>query len=232
MIQVDVAGVVVVANVEIAVLLKEQDGERTLPIFVGVLEANSIYSQLNHQQFPRPLTHDLFKNVLDALHCTVLRVEVCDLVDTTFIGKLVLEQSGQTIEIDSRPSDAISLALRFSAPILVAEKVMANSSKVLENVTTVFPDPSDAPTPKATTAATEQPVTAATNASPIDRAKADLAKAIKEERYEDAAGVRDLLRRLAAVDSIGRHPEPRMDAGAPGTPDVNATKNRQDPVSP
>jgi bifunctional DNase/RNase len=182
MIQVDVTRVVIVANVDIAVLLKERGGKRTLPIFVGMLEANSIAAQLNHEQFPRPLTHDLFRNVLEKLGCTLARAEVCDLVQTTFIGKIVLEHQGGLLEIDSRPSDAISLALRFSAPIYVAEHIMDDAGKEIEGVL-------------------ESPVTAASAqpASPRrvsartrdEKLAEELAKAVREERYEEAARIRD-----------------------------------------
>lgn len=178
MILADVTNVVVVANVEIAVLLKEHDGERTLPIFVGVLEANSIAAQLNNETFPRPLTHDLFKNVLQRLNCSLERVEVCDLVDNTFFGKLILKRDGNDdLEIDCRPSDAISLALRFSAPVFVADHVMEDAGKVIEEID---------PQAIAATSSQESPPL-----SKLDQLQADLNKAIQEERYEDAARLRD-----------------------------------------
>ncbi len=178
MILADVTNVVVVANVEIAVLLKEHDGERTLPIFVGVLEANSIAAQLNNEKFPRPLTHDLFKNVLQRLGCNLERVEVSDLVDNTFIGKLILNRGdGEKMDIDCRPSDAISMALRFSAPVYVAEHVMEDAGKVIDEI-----DPETV----AAASSTQTPVL-----SRLDQLQADLKKAIQEERYEDAARLRD-----------------------------------------
>ncbi|MBD3320929.1 MAG: hypothetical protein GF350_07550, partial [Chitinivibrionales bacterium] len=171
------------SNNGFVIFLKEQKGERTLPIFVGILEARSIAGQLNNEKFPRPLTHDLFKNVLDQVDCKLIRVEVCDLIDNTFFGKLVLEQKGNSLEIDSRPSDAIALALRFSAPVYVEEKVMDEASEVIteENVEK-----------SSSGKGTEKP-----KLSKMDRLKQDLDKAINEERYEDAARLRDEINELS-----------------------------------
>lgn len=106
------------------VVLKEQDGERFLPIWIGPYEADAITISLQGIHVARPLTHDLLKNLIESMRATVLHVVVTDLRDETFYATLVLELDGETIEVDSRPSDAIALAVRVSAPIYVDDDVM------------------------------------------------------------------------------------------------------------
>jgi hypothetical protein len=163
------------------VLLKEKDGERTLPIFVGPLEARAIASQLNRESFARPMTHDLFKNVLDVLGCSLQRIEVHDLINDTFYGSLVLACGKKSITVDSRPSDAIALALRFSAPVFVAEKVMDEAGMVLqlENEEKVEEKQPEKPKTR------------------LDEQKMKLDKAIQEERYEDCAKLRDEISKIS-----------------------------------
>lgn len=106
------------------VLLKEEDAERSLPIWIGPFEAESIVMALQHAQPPRPQTHDLLKNVIEQMGGSVSHILVNALADNTFFGRIVLDVSGQHVEIDSRPSDAIALAVRCDVPIYVAEGVM------------------------------------------------------------------------------------------------------------
>lgn len=108
-------------------ILKDDSGEQTLPIWIGLLEATAIASELEKVSFSRPMTHDLLRNVINGLGFHVERVEVCDLKDNTFYALLHLMGPGGEQVIDSRPSDAIALALRAGAPIFVAEKVLAES---------------------------------------------------------------------------------------------------------
>ena len=110
------------------VLLKEQDGERTLPIWIGLLEATAIASELEHITFSRPMTHDLFINALKALGWSLRRMEIIDIRDNTFYAQLHLMDAGSRIvRLDSRPSDAIALCLRANAPIFVARDVLENN---------------------------------------------------------------------------------------------------------
>jgi bifunctional DNase/RNase len=111
------------------VILKDVNGNAVLPIWVGVYEANAIALEIEKVTTPRPMTHDLIKNVLLGLHTSVRKVVVNDLRDDTFYALIWLEQDGQTISIDSRPSDALALALRLDCPIFVEEDVL-KSSKV------------------------------------------------------------------------------------------------------
>ena len=120
------------SNMGFVVLLKGADDERSLPIFIGTAEAQAIALRINNVNVPRPLTHDLLKNVLDYLECRLLRIEVCDLKEGTFYARLILGRDGMEMPIDSRPSDAIALALRFEAPILVEPRVMQEAGRVFD----------------------------------------------------------------------------------------------------
>ncbi len=105
-------------------LLKEVDGTQTLPIWIGKPEADSIALALGKVATPRPLTHDLLKNILSTLDLHVSRVVVTDIIDNTYYALLYLTDGDQEISIDSRPSDAVALALRVNAPIFVDEDII------------------------------------------------------------------------------------------------------------
>lgn len=167
---------------EFIILLRGSNDDRTLPISIGQLEAQSIAIQLYHVAFPRPLTHDLFKVALEHLGCTVSRVVIGDLIDNTFYARLFLEKKGETIEIDSRPSDAIALAIRFAAPIFVEEKVLDEAGVLLPQEAGAEGKPEETAEPR--------------KLSPLDTLKRQLAKAVGEERYEDAARIRDEINKL------------------------------------
>lgn len=115
-----------VTNVPI-VILKGIEGNTLLPIWVGVYEANAIALEIEKITTPRPMTHDLIKNVLAGLECSVRKVVVNQLKDDTFYAIIWLERNGQLISIDSRPSDALALALRMDSPIFVDEEVIKTS---------------------------------------------------------------------------------------------------------
>jgi hypothetical protein len=106
------------------VILKEEATGRTLPIWVGIFEANAITMGIEHTYTPRPMTHDLLKNIIEGLQAAVRKIMVTELKANTFYAVVILESEGRQVEIDSRPSDAIALALRTQAPIYVAEKVL------------------------------------------------------------------------------------------------------------
>jgi uncharacterized protein len=109
------------------VVLKETQGSGVLPIWVGVYEANAIALEIEKVQTPRPMTHDLLKNVLNGLNVHVQRVVVCDLKEDTFYALIWMEREGQIISMDSRPSDALALALRLDCPIYVDDQVLKSS---------------------------------------------------------------------------------------------------------
>lgn len=113
----------------IVLLRSVADKEKLVPIWIGQIEAIAIASELEKVRHPRPMTHDLLKNVILSLGYAVLRVEVVDLKDNTFYAAIHLEKDGQSIAVDSRPSDAIALAVRCDAPILVAEHVVEKARK-------------------------------------------------------------------------------------------------------
>jgi bifunctional DNase/RNase len=112
------------------VILKDKEGDRTLPIWVGLSEANAIALQIENIATPRPMTHDLLKNIIKDLDGRVERVVVCDLKDNTFYAVIYLTVRGESVAVDARPSDAIALALRTRAPILVDETVIENAKHV------------------------------------------------------------------------------------------------------
>jgi bifunctional DNase/RNase len=110
------------------VILRAQSGETLLPIFVGLFEANAIAQQLDGSVAPRPMTHDLLGNMIDALKGRVERIVITDLRENTFFAVIHLDSAGKKLEIDARPSDAMALALRVKVPILVEETVLDRSS--------------------------------------------------------------------------------------------------------
>jgi uncharacterized protein len=115
------------------VLLKTVDGNRFLPIWIGHPEAAAILMKLQGAQTPRPMTHDLLNDMLDQLEAKCERVSVTELRDNTFYASITLSVNGSEIEIDSRPSDAIALAVRCQAPIFAAEEVIEESSIEFEH---------------------------------------------------------------------------------------------------
>jgi uncharacterized protein len=112
------------------VILKDKVGDRVLPIWVGIFEANAIALQMENIATPRPMTHDLLRNVITDLDGSVDRVVVSDLKDNTFYAIIHLTVRGERVVIDARPSDAIALALRTRSPILVEEAVIDNAKTV------------------------------------------------------------------------------------------------------
>ncbi len=109
------------------VILKDVAGDAVLPIWVGIYEANAIALEIEKVTTPRPMTHDLIKNVLTGLDARVHKVVVNDLREDTFFAVIWMEQAGRVISVDSRPSDALALALRLDCPIFVEDQVLKNS---------------------------------------------------------------------------------------------------------
>jgi uncharacterized protein len=110
------------------VLLKTADGNKFLPIWIGHPEAAAILMKLQSQAPPRPLTHDLLSDMLEQLEAQVVRITVTELRENTFYAQITVQQEGREIEVDSRPSDAIALAIRAEAPIFAAERVIEESA--------------------------------------------------------------------------------------------------------
>lgn len=157
-----------------ALLLRAPEEERVLPIFIGVPEAQSIAQALEGEKFPRPLTHDLFKTTLETLGAEVVRVQIVHMQEQTFHANLVLLSGGDELELDARPSDAIAIALRFDAPIQVRQDIWDAAS-----------------TPFEIEGAHKG---SASNARELLEKR--LKRAIDAEHYEEAARLRDELKRL------------------------------------
>lgn len=112
------------------IILRDRDGHHMLPIWMGVFEANAIALQIENVASARPMTHDLLKNVIEDLNADIKKIVVHDLKDNTFYALLYVEVNGETVAIDARPSDAIALALRASAPIFIDKKVIENAKQI------------------------------------------------------------------------------------------------------
>lgn len=123
------------------VILREADQNRYLPIWIGPYEADAIAMELLGKTAPRPQTHDLLKSVIDTMGARVSHVLVNDLRDDTFFARIVMDENGHKVEVDSRPSDAIALAVRVKVPIFVADSVMERAGIVPEEgLTELFED--------------------------------------------------------------------------------------------
>jgi hypothetical protein len=185
MIPVEIANVAVLDK-RFIIFLKSENDERVLPIFIDEQQAQSIIVQINHVEIPRPLTHDLFKTVLDSLGCRIARIEVSEVREDTFYARLVVEGNGNSFDFDARPSDAICLALRFGAPMFVHEKVMDKAGIIMEKSgASEESEPLDELQPEE---------------SPLDALKSNLERAIKEERYEEAARLRDEINKMTKAN--------------------------------
>lgn len=112
------------------VILRDLEGTKALPIWVGIQEANAIALEIEQVPTPRPMTHDLIKNILEGMKATVTRIVVNDLKDSTFYATIFLSLNGQEVHIDSRPSDAIAVALRVKAPIYVTLDVIERAGSI------------------------------------------------------------------------------------------------------
>jgi len=124
------------------IILKSEDSDQTVPIWIGLLEATAIASALQGVAFDRPMTHDLFKNFSDMLNITVSKVEVCDIQDSTYFAKIHFASREKIFSMDARPSDAIAIALRYNAPIFIDDKVI-EKSKMGEGISEVVDQSSE-----------------------------------------------------------------------------------------
>ncbi len=174
-----------------AILLKEMDGNRRLPIIIGAFEAQAIALEMEGIKPPRPLTHDLLKQFTDNLGAIVNEVVIDELRENTFFAKIILEVSGLTQEIDARPSDAIALAVRAEAPILVATSVMEAAA---------FAPSEEDEMEKLSTADSkrENPGKPASKETRLAAMHDKLREAIEKEEYERAAKIRDEIKRLTS----------------------------------
>jgi bifunctional DNase/RNase len=194
-IQVDILGLSTSpsSNGAYALILKEVNGNRRLPIIIGSFEAQSIALEMEGIKPPRPLTHDLMKNIIDALGTGLSEITINDLKDGTFYAKINLDSQ----EIDSRPSDAIALAVRYGVPIYVADKVMEEASFFPEEESTEPEAEEDSSAPK------PQKGEVAKKVTKVEALRAQLQESIEREDYERAAQIRDDLRKLEGRKQTG-----------------------------
>lgn len=168
------------SNNAFALILKEADGDRRLPIIIGAFEAQAIALEIEGIVTPRPMSHDLMKNIVENLEDEVMEVQINDLQEGTFYSKIILKNSGK--EIDSRPSDAIALAVRFNCPVYI-------DSFILEENAIVSKDDDSEDNE-------EEEMFTKSNQSKLQQLQGRLDKAINEENYELAAELRDEIKRI------------------------------------
>jgi bifunctional DNase/RNase len=174
-----------------ALILKEVNGLRRLPIIIGAFEAQSIAREMEGIKPPRPLTHDLLKNVMDSLGASLNDVFINELKDGTFYARLTLDSQ----EVDSRPSDAIALAVRYGVPIYVADKVMDEAGFVPDS------DEADKNAPPAPPEPEQEGEKPKIRLSKLEQLQQQLLESIAKEEYEKAARLRDEIQKLHARNS-------------------------------
>ncbi|NGP86951.1 bifunctional nuclease family protein [Fodinibius halophilus] len=167
-----------------ALILNEVEGNRRLPIIIGTFEAQAIALELEHIRPPRPMTHDLLKNMIQNFGSDVEQVFINDLSEGTFFAKIIYEENGQEMEQDARPSDAIALAVRFDASIYVAPEILDEAGIVSEG--------EEGEELTATAEGKDQP----REMSKLERLENELQTAIDTENYEKAARLRDEIQKL------------------------------------
>lgn len=196
-IQVDIYGLSLSSSLQgggYAIILKEVSGERRIPIIIGHSEAQAIAFELEGIKPPRPLTHDLTKNIIEALGFSVTSVIINELKDSTFYAKIKFDAPSLD-EMDARPSDAIALALKFTAPIFIASSIMdeigfipenenQDLGKTIENVSEYVEETQ------------EETVNESPKERKLRKLKGELDEAIAKEDYEKAATLRDEIRKI------------------------------------
>jgi uncharacterized protein len=170
-----------------ALVLGEVSGNRRLPIIIGAFEAQAIALELEKIQPPRPMTHDLLRDLFDAVEADVTDVVIDDLREGTFFAKIRYVANGKEHQLDARPSDAVALAVRTESPIYVVDTVLEEAGIPAEEEAM--------PSPATHAAAVEEPEERGPQ-SRLDRMEDQLKKAIESEDYERAAQLRDEIDRL------------------------------------
>lgn len=168
-----------------ALILNEIKGNRRLPIIIGTFEAQAIALELEHIKPPRPMTHDLLKNVIQTFGAEINQVFINDLSEGTFFARIIYNNNGEQLEQDARPSDAIALAVRFNAPIYVAEEILKEAGIVSE-------DEGSGAQGSTTAGPQKKPA----EMSKLEKLEDELQTAIDTENYEKAARLRDEIKKL------------------------------------
>lgn len=167
-----------------ALILNEVNGNRRLPIIIGTFEAQAIALELEHIKPPRPMTHDLLKNMIENFGADVNQVFINDLSEGTFFAKIIYENNGEEQEQDARPSDAIALAVRFNASIFVSSEILEEAGIISEG--------GEGDELATTSDAQDQPK----EMSKLEKLESELQTAIDTENYEKAARLRDEIQKL------------------------------------
>jgi uncharacterized protein len=172
-----------------AVVLGEENGKRRLPIVIGGFEAQAIAVALENMTPNRPLTHDLFKNTLDAFNVEIKEVVINNLLDGIFYAQLICEQDGNVMQIDARTSDAISMAVRYGCPIYTFEFIMESAGVVLDEEEETKPN------------APKKPKGSSIETMSLAGLERLLDEALEKEDYERAAQIRDIITKKKSNES-------------------------------
>ncbi|MCC5933114.1 MAG: bifunctional nuclease family protein [Balneolales bacterium] len=183
-----------------ALILSETEGNRRLPIIIGTFEAQAIALELEHIKPPRPMTHDLLRNVIQSFDSFVKSIVISDLKEGTFYAKVICDLNGQEIELDARPSDAIALGIRFKAPIFASDEVLneagiTSATDVVDSLrksgkSVAYDETAQTSSVKGADAAE------ISFADKLKQLEKKLDTAIKNENYEEAAQLRDQISRI------------------------------------
>ncbi len=168
-----------------ALILNEVEGNRRLPIIIGTFEAQAIALELEHIKPPRPMTHDLLKNMIQNFGAEINQVFINELSEGTFFARILYSSNGEQLEQDARPSDAIALAVRFDAPIYVSEEILNEAGIVSEE---------EGGDTEMSTSKGSQDTPA--EMSKLEKLERELQTAIDTENYEKAARLRDEIQKL------------------------------------
>ena len=173
-----------------AVVLGEQDGVRRLPIVIGGFEAQAIAVAMERMTPSRPLTHDLFKNSMDTFNITLKEIVINNLLDGIFYARLVCEKDGEILEIDSRTSDALAMAVRFECPIYTYEFILDAAGVILEDADEA--DSPSSPTKKKRKRKVQQVALSERSTEDLEKL---LQSVLDKEDYREAAKIRDEIQR-------------------------------------
>ena len=181
-----------------ALVLGEVEGNRRLPIIIGAFEAQAIALELEKIQPPRPMTHDLLRDTFEELDVEVTEVVIDELREGTFFAKVRYRHNGDEHQLDSRPSDAVALAVRVDAPIYVAPMVLDEAGIVAEDESGISSITQQAEEPSA-------PEEDEPSGTELERKQKQLEKAVEEENYERAAELRDEIQKLQQEEEQGQN---------------------------
>ena len=172
-----------------ALILTEKEGSKRLPIIIGAFEAQAIALEMEQIKPPRPMTHDLLKNIILGHESSVREVVISELHEGTFFAQIHIQSQGNSIELDARPSDAIALAIRFQAPVYVAEEVLHEAGIEADDIRQETEGKQ-----------TREPIQSEGKTHPplnkMDQLEQELKIAIETENYEKAASIRDKIKQL------------------------------------